>query len=270
MANDHSKSLLKYESHGDPSAPPVVFLHGFMGSACDWGEVIEHLSGTYYCIAVDLLGHGKSLDLADDDAYTPPGAATCVVRTMKHLHLIPAAVVGYSMGGRLALYLASHWGLVCSKLIVESATAGIQGEADRVTRQQADEKRARDLERGRFEEFLQTWYRQPLFATLAEDPDKLERIIQQRRLNNPTELARILRGMGAGAQAPLWSHLPGLTIPVLLMAGERDSNYVNIAGAMAKLLPHAVLEIVSGAGHNVHVENCRAVAERIKRFLRKE
>jgi 2-succinyl-6-hydroxy-2,4-cyclohexadiene-1-carboxylate synthase len=265
-----SVPLLKYESHGDPSAPPVVFLHGFMGSACDWGEVIEHLSGTYYCIALDLPGHGKSLDLADDDAYTLPGAATCVVRTMEHLHLIPAAVVGYSMGGRLALYLATHWGLVCSKLIVESATSGIQGEADRLTRQHVDEKRARDLEQGRFEEFLQTWYRQPLFATLAEDPDKLERIIQQRRLNDPTELARVLRGMGAGAQPPLWSHLPGLTIPVLVMAGERDSNYVNIAGAMARLLGHAVVEIVSGAGHNVHVENCRAVVERIKHFLLKE
>lgn len=265
-----SAALLEYELHGDPSAPPVVFLHGFMGSACDWGEVIEHLSGTYYCIAVDLPGHGKSLDLAGDDAYTPPGAATCVVRTMEHLHLIPAAVVGYSMGGRLALYMATHWGLVCSKLIVESATAGIQGEADRLTRQHADEKRTRDLERGRFEEFLQTWYRQPIFATLAEDPDKLERIIQQRRLNNPTELARVLRGMGAGAQAPLWSHLPGLTIPVLLVAGERDGKYVDILRAMAECLPLAEVEIVPGAGHNVHVENCRAVAERIKRFLLKE
>ena len=262
--------LLRYESHGDPSTPPVVFLHGFMGSARDWSEVIKRLSGTYYCIAIDLPGHGKSLHLAHDQAYTLPGAARCVVRVMQYTEAVPAPVVGYSMGGRLALYLAIHYGHACSRLIVESAGAGIRGEDERAVREHLDEKRAQELERGKFEDFLQRWYCQPVFATLAEHPEKLKRVVEWRRFNEPAELAKALRGMSAGAQAPLWEHLSGLAIPVLLVAGQGDSKYVDTVRAMAELLPHSTVEIVPGAGHNVHVENAPAVAQRIKRFLLEE
>lgn len=261
-----STPLLHYESHGDPLAPPVIFLHGFMGSTRDWDDVIECLSRTNYCVAVDLPGHGRSLDLADD-AYTLPGAVRLVLRVMEHTQIIPGAVAGYSMGGRLALHLAIHHSDTCSKLIVESATAGIRGKDERVIRQHLDEKRAEELEQGRFEDFLQTWYGQPLFAALADDPEKLARVLRRRRFNEPTELARALRGMGVGTQVPLWDRLSGVAIPVLLVTGERDSKYVEILRAMAELLPCAALEVVSGVGHNVHVEDPAAVAKRIKGFF---
>jgi 2-succinyl-6-hydroxy-2,4-cyclohexadiene-1-carboxylate synthase len=262
-----SSSLLNYEIWGDASASPIVFLHGFMGNARDWMDVIERLDNTYCCIAIDLPGHGKSLKLSNVSAYTLPGAAHCVVYTMQQAQAIPAAVVGYSMGGRLALYLARHFKEVCSRLVVESATAGIRKETQRQARQQSDEEKARDLERGRFEEFLRTWYGQPVFASLAENPQELEKVLHRRRSNEPSELAKALRGMSVGAQAPLWSDLPGLAMPVLLMAGERDEKYIDIVKAVASLLPSAAVEIVPGAGHNVHVENGSAMAERIRQFL---
>jgi 2-succinyl-6-hydroxy-2,4-cyclohexadiene-1-carboxylate synthase len=238
-----------------------------MGSARDWVGVIQRLDDTYYCIAIDLPGHGKSLNLANDLAYTLAGAAQSVVYTMQQTQAIPAAVVGYSMGGRLALYLARHFKEVCSRLVVESATAGIRGRDERQAREQSDEEKARDLERSRFEEFLRTWYGQPVFASLAENPQELEKVLHRRRSNEPSELAKALRGMSVGAQAPLWSDLPGLAMPVLLMAGERDEKYVDIVQAMASLLPSAAVEIVPGAGHNVHVENGPAMAESIRQFL---
>jgi 2-succinyl-6-hydroxy-2,4-cyclohexadiene-1-carboxylate synthase len=264
-----SGSVLNYEAYGDPSTSPIVFLHGFMGSARDWMDVIEHLDKTYYCIAVDLPAHGKSIDLSNDFAYTLPGAAHSVVQTMQRAQAIPAAVVGYSMGGRLALYLARHFEEVCSRLVVESATAGIKEETERQARQQSDEKRACDLERSRFEEFLHTWYGQPVFAGLTQNPEMLQRVLHRRRDNEPSELARALRGMSVGAQTPLWSDLPVLRMPVLLIVGERDEKYADIMQAMARLLPRAAVEIVPGVGHNVHVENALKMAEQIKNFLLK-
>lgn len=171
------------------------------------------------------------------------------------------------MGGRLALHLAIHHGDTCSKLIVESATAGIRGKNERVIRQHLDEKRAEELEQGRFEDFLQTWYGQSVFAALADDSEKLARVLRRRRFNEPTELARALRGMGVGTQVPLWDRLSGVAVPVLLVTGERDSKYVEILRAMAELLPCAALEVVSGVGHNVHVEDPATVAKQIKVFF---
>jgi 2-succinyl-6-hydroxy-2,4-cyclohexadiene-1-carboxylate synthase len=171
------------------------------------------------------------------------------------------------MGGRLALFLAIHYGHLCTSLIIESATPGIRGDDERVRRKEIDEKRAEELQQGKFEDFLQKWYSQPIFRSLAEAPEKLDKILKKRSLNEPEELAKALRGMSVGVQDPLWKHLCDIDIPVLLVTGERDRKYVDIVSTMAELLPHAAAEIVPGAGHNVHVENPSVVAERIKRFL---
>ena len=156
---------------------------------------------------------------------------------------------------------------MCSQLIVESATAGIVNENDRAQRLAEDEKRAMELEQGEFEEFLRTWYRQPIFASLVDDKEKLEDVLRQRRENKPAELAKALRGMSVGAQAPLWESLPRLNIPVLLVAGKQDGKYKDIVQKMTMSLPNATVEIVPEAGHNVHVERPSAVAKHIDRFL---
>ena len=265
--NMSSTPPLHYELRGTSSDPPVVFLHGFMGSSRDWDEVVEELSGTCYCMAIDLPGHGRSLDFTDRNTYTLTGAARGIVQVMKQADLLSATIIGYSMGGRLALYLAIQYGYLCTSLVIESATPGIRGNDERVRRKELDEKLAEELRQGQFEDFLRRWYGQPIFRSLAEVPEKLEEVLKQRIFNEPEELAKALCGMSVGAQAPLWQHLADLAMPVLLLAGEYDRKYVDIVGAMGELLPHAAVEIVPGTGHNVHVENPSGVAARIKRFL---
>jgi 2-succinyl-6-hydroxy-2,4-cyclohexadiene-1-carboxylate synthase len=238
-----------------------------MGSGQDWAEVIELLSNTYYCLTIDLPGHGKSALFTDDRSYTISEASRGIVGAMNKAGISPAPIVGYSMGGRIALDLAIHHGPVCSQLIVESATAGIVNENDRAQRLAEDEKRAMELEQGEFEDFLRTWYRQPIFASLVDDKEKLEDVLRRRRNNKPAELAKAFRGMSVGAQAPLWESLPRLNIPVLLVAGEQDGKYKDIVEKMAMSLPNATVEIVPEAGHNVHVERPSAVAKHIDRFL---
>jgi len=182
----------------------------------------------------------------------------------------PATVAGYSMGGRLALSVALRHSRVCARLIVESATAGIRDEGDRNRRKAQDEEWAHELEAGRFEDFLRTWYRQPVFDTLAENPDKLERMVQHRLGNKPADLARAMRTMGVGVQPSLWEKLSDLAMPVLLVAGGKDGKYVDIVNSMAAVLPHGQVAIVPDVGHNVHWETPQGVANHIKDFVCKE
>lgn len=258
---------LHYEWQGDPSGPPVVFLHGFLGSGRDWAEVIDLVRGVYHCLTIDLPGHGKSLHFTDRGAYALSGASLGVAEAMHKAGVRSAPMVGYSMGGRLAMDLAIHHEHLCSGLVLESASAGIPTEKARAERLASDEKRARELEQGAFEDFLPTWYAQPVFASLRDDVNGLEEVLRRRRFNEPGELAKALRGMSVGAQAPLWESLPGLNIPVLLVAGERDSKYANMVRQMAARLPHATVKIIPGVGHNCHVESPSEMARHIKEFL---
>jgi 2-succinyl-6-hydroxy-2,4-cyclohexadiene-1-carboxylate synthase len=224
-----------------------------MGSSADWLDVIYALKDRFRCIAPDLPGHGASLGLASG-SYSFEGAARATIRTLDVLDVQRATVVGYSMGGRLALYLALRHPERCSGLFLESASPGIEDAAERKARREADEERARRLESGDFETFLANWYRQPLFASLSQHQGLVEEMIEARSNNDPGELARSLRGMGTGNQPPLWEELPGLRAPVLAVAGELDEKFVEISRRMAGSSLNVRVAVVPGAGHNVRLE----------------
>ncbi len=110
------------------------------------------------------------------------------------------------------------------------------------------------LESGDLAGYLYDWYRQPLFASLSRHDGLVEAVIEARSQNDPTELARSLRGMGTGAQPSLWGELTGVRIPALVVAGELDERYAGIAARMASLNPRIRSTVVTGAGHNVRLE----------------
>lgn len=257
---------LSYELSGDRRSPAVLFLHGFMGSSADWRDVTAALKGRSLCVAVDLPGHGASLKL-EPEAYTFEGAARAVIRTLDELEVGRCVIVGYSMGGRFALYLALRYPERCAGLILESASPGLEGDEERAARRAADEERARRLEAGDFEEFLMDWYRQPLFAPMARDEKLLRQTIEARRRNEPVELARSLRGMGTGRQPSLWGELDRLGVPTLAVAGGLDEKYAGISSRMASLSPWIEPAVVRGVGHHVHAEAPAKYASLLGRFL---
>ena len=220
----------------------------------------------FRCITPDLPGHGASLGLPSG-SYSFEGAARATLEVMDRVGVGRTAFVGYSMGGRLALYLALHHPERCSGLFLESASPGLEDAAERGTRRRADEERARRLETGDFEGFLRDWYSQPLFASLAQRCGLVEETIEARRGNDPTELARALRGMGTGAQPSLWGELRSLAVPALAVAGELDEKFVTTAHRMAETSPQVRAAVVRGAGHNVRVEASDAYIDALKRFL---
>jgi 2-succinyl-6-hydroxy-2,4-cyclohexadiene-1-carboxylate synthase len=257
---------LSYTVSGDRHRPTVLFLHGFMGSGADWATVISELDERFYCVAPDLPGHGRSLGLTPQ-AYTIDGSTKMLRELLDGLGISRAALAGYSMGGRLALYLGLRHPGECSGLFLESASPGIEDAAERELRREADEERARRLESDDFGGFLADWYRQPLFASLARHGGLVRETIETRLRNDPGELARSLRGMGAGSQPSLWGELAALQVPALAVAGELDEKFVGISVRMASLSPRIRAAVVPGAGHNVSLEGPEEYLATLESFL---
>ena len=259
-------SALDHIIAGAPRLPAILFLHGFMGSGADWAGEISALDEHFYCVAPDLPGHGSSLGLPPD-AYTIEGTTRALLDLLDELGITRAALIGYSMGGRLALYLALRHPERCSGLCLESASPGIEEPAERQARREADEERARRLESGDLASFLKDWYRQPLFASLARREGLLRETIESRMRNDEGELARSLRSLGTGIQPSLWDELGTLQVPALAVAGDLDEKHAGISTRMASLSPRIRVAVVPGAGHNVHLESPEEYLALLKRFL---
>jgi 2-succinyl-6-hydroxy-2,4-cyclohexadiene-1-carboxylate synthase len=245
--------------------PIAVFLHGFLGSNEDFNEVVSLVSKQFCCLSLDLPGHGDTRVTGGDEAYAMPETANAIVQLLNHLNIPHANLVGYSMGGRLALYLALHYADRFPKTILESASPGLKTEAERLARIQHDCALAERLETN-FPQFLEDWYEQPLFRSFKQHPN-FGQMMQKRLRNNPMELAKSLRNMSTGLQPSLWKNLENHQNPLLLMVGENDRKFITINQEMASICPKAKLAIVPNAGHNIHAEQPATYANYITQFL---
>ena len=246
---------------------PLLLLHGFTGSATTWRALSGALDG-WRCIAVDLIGHGASDAPADAARYSMESCVAVLVALLDALGVGRLPVLGYSMGGRIALQLAAAAPERVSALVLEGASAGIDDPAERAERVASDHELADAIERDGLPAFVDRWERIPLFSTHTRLPaDVRARLRAQRLANRPHGLANSLRGMGAGAQTSLWPRLNALTMPALLIAGADDAKYSNMAGAMADRMPTAGVCIVPDAGHAVHLERPEIFSDRVKEFL---
>jgi 2-succinyl-6-hydroxy-2,4-cyclohexadiene-1-carboxylate synthase len=171
-------------------------------------------------------------------------------------------LVGYSMGGRVALHFALQHPQRVRTLLLESASPGIEDASARAERAASDDALAERIVRQGIPAFVDEWEHQPLLA-LRPHVTAGVRANQhaQRLLNSPVGLANSLRGMGAGRQTPLWSRLPELHAPVQLIVGHRDGRYRSIGERMRALLPQAKLAVVRDAGHTVHLDQPQRFAD---------
>ncbi len=257
---------LHYVLAGSYAKRPLLFLHGFMGSAGDWESCIAQLSNEFFCISADLPGHGQSID-CEPRLYSMEGCAKVLIDLLDDLGLQQCGLVGYSMGGRVALYVASTYPERFNGVVLESASPGLRTAVEREARRQEDELRAQELEQGSFDTFLDRWYSQPLFKSLVSDEAALRRIVQRRRHNIPVELAKSLRGMGTGVQPSLWERWPRLQLNLLIVVGEQDEKFKRIGQSMVELNRRSQLIIVPNVGHNVHAENPKEYARIIHTFF---
>jgi 2-succinyl-6-hydroxy-2,4-cyclohexadiene-1-carboxylate synthase len=251
---------------GNPTGQPLVFLHGWLGSSDDWLPVTQEFCDNYSVLLIDLPGHGGNRDPADD--YDLPQVAGAVVETIREQTNAKPTLIGYSLGGRVALQCTLDYPDAFRALVLEGANPGLRSEAEREQRRKLDDQRAGRLIDIGLEAFLREWYRGDLFASLAADPQRLEKLIEARARGNPLALAASLRNLSVGRQQPVWDRLDEIALPVLLVAGELDRKFVAISRELETGLPCAELAIVGSAGHNTHLEQPQAFAETLLRFLR--
>jgi len=154
--------MLYHTTTGTRDNPPLLLLHGFLGSHADFLGLLPTLSKHFYCIAADLPGHGKTETKLGD--YTFAHTARAIADLLDYLNVRKTHVLGYSMGGRVALYLACEFGDRIANLMVESASPGLKAAFDRKQRQQQDDLTALSLLKMPLPDFLDQWYKNPLFA----------------------------------------------------------------------------------------------------------
>jgi 2-succinyl-6-hydroxy-2,4-cyclohexadiene-1-carboxylate synthase len=233
--------------------PDLVLLHGFTHTGASWDPVIAALGERYRALAPDIRGHGAASDLR-------PVTLDAVIGDLTSVAGERFTLVGYSMGGRIALHAALAGSLAerVQRLVLIGASPGIADAASRAERFAADEALAAEIEGMGIEEFAARWAATPV---LSGQPAEVAAAAHSDRLRSrPGALAGALRGLGTGALAPVWDRLGGLRVPVTLVVGERDQKFREIAVAMAGLLPEVGVVVVPGAGHAVHLEAPHDVA----------
>ncbi len=255
-----------YETYGDKNNPAVLLLHGFMGNGNSWNEIIDILQRDHYCITIDLPGHGQSLDV-EESHYKMPECAKLIFKIIGKLNIDKFSLVGYSMGGRLGLFIALNYPEYINKAVLESASPGLRTEQERVERQKSDGLLALELERAPLADFVEKWYEQPLFKPLKKDKKRFQELLQNRLVNTPRGLAGSLRFMGLGAQPSLWENLKELKCPTLLIVGDLDAKFHEIAKQMSQQSKKIKVKSIDGAGHNVHFEQPDQYVKALKSFL---
>jgi 2-succinyl-6-hydroxy-2,4-cyclohexadiene-1-carboxylate synthase len=251
------------------SLPKCILLHGFTGSSQNWHPLLPTLTSHFQILTLDILGHGRSASPPDPTRYHIAQVAADIVALLDQLTDQPAHLLGYSMGGRLALYLAAHYPQRFRSLILESASPGLKTEAERADRRQRDNALADRIERDGLEAFVDFWESLALWDSQEQlSADIRANLRQQRLQNNPMGLTNSLRGMGTGAQPSLWEKLAEISVPVLLLTGELDYKFCGIGEEMASLLPQAKHHTISGAGHTIHLEKPTQYSQAMVSFLK--
>ena len=237
----------------------VTLVHGFLGSPADWADVLARLAPGIACDCVALaeLGCG-SVDEA---------AAGLARRVERH----PCdLLVGYSMGGRIALELAATRPALVPRLLLLAASPGLDDEAERARRAGEDDARAQEILRDGLDAFVERWYRLPIFAPFTRHASFSAARVR-RAQGESAFWARCVTGCSPGRGTPRWDALPALAARTVYAAGELDERYAAYAARARELTSShgnpLRTELVAGAGHVLPLEAPEACARLIESTL---
>ncbi|GAB4188752.1 MAG: 2-succinyl-6-hydroxy-2,4-cyclohexadiene-1-carboxy late synthase [Simkaniaceae bacterium] len=258
--------MLFSTSQGNISQFPICFLHGLLGSHEDFQEIIKEFRNRHHCIAIDLPGHGNS-DFNSNYFREDPFKATieAIYRTLLQRQIRRCHIIGYSMGGRLAMLLGKKYPGLIGKMIILSSHPGLKKEA-RKKRKNKDNAWADLIEEYGLDTFLTRWYDQALFKNLRSK-DKFACMLKQRKRNHPHAIAWALRNLSLAKQPSLNSFLQSPPFPLLWICGGRDEKYQNLYAAMKKTYPKLRLQQIAECSHALHIENPKECFRVIEPFL---
>jgi len=242
---------------GKPGMPWLVFLHGFSGDCREWQTVGASLSD-YPRLYLDLPGHGASASIGVADFHA---VNALLEKTLLSYNILSYWLVGYSLGGRIAMFHACQRPTGLCGLIVEGGHPGLQTTAGRDARRQSDWRWSERFRHQPLEEVFADWYQQPVFASLTDA--RRRELIALRSQNSGARLADMLEATSLAVQPDLRADLRASSIPFYYLYGERDDKFAAIAREL-----HADCHAIPHAGHNAHRENPAAVAASLAQILR--
>lgn len=245
--------------------PHIVFVHGTFGRGSDWKLARERLHKLFDCSssALDLPGHaGRPLHVGQDTFEQ-------LIHAVRDEIKQPSVIVGYSLGGRVALRAALRAAstVPLRGLILEGANPGIDDLNVRIERARLDAQRAEEVERVGLTAFLDRWYRLPLFGFEEHDDAARTELVNKRAADqDPASIARILRDASPGRVPSLWPELSKTSMPIAFIHGSKDKRYADIGERLRLTSPHAHVHSIADAGHNTHDDNPQAFAEIVAAF----
>lgn len=247
----------------------VVALHGFTGDGTTMLPLLDRIRGGRPALAIDLVGHGISEAPGHLESYSMPSVVDQVLSIIGPHGPGSVHLVGYSMGGRVALSLAARAPWYFSSITTMSATPGIDDAAERAERHDRDLALATRLVDKGIDAFIDEWLDLPIFENYVANLSStdLEHTRLQRRKASELGLANSLRGTGTGAMPPVWNMLKSIRSPILSLAGSLDQRYVEIARQIESLAHNAQFRAIDNAGHVVHIENLDQVGHLVAQFL---
>jgi 3-oxoadipate enol-lactonase len=256
---DRGDGALQYAIAGD--GDPVVFIHGFGLDSEMWAPQWPVFAERYRTIRYDLRGYGRSS--------MPEGPYSHVEDLLALIDFLgcgPAHLVGLSMGGRYALRAAQAApAAVRSLTLADTALDGHAWSEDwlRRWRQMTDAAKAGDIAAAR-----QHWLEHALFEPALEQPKAAAAL--------ETMIARYSgwhwrqRDPDLGPAKPIADVLPGISIPTLMIIGERDlPDFQTIAQRVAQDMPNVELRTIPGAGHMSNLEAPREFNRLVLEHLRR-
>ncbi|MDM5249870.1 2-succinyl-6-hydroxy-2,4-cyclohexadiene-1-carboxylate synthase [Lysinibacillus sp. G4S2] len=245
----------------------LVALHGFTGSTDTWRNLAKALPDVRV-IAIDLIGHGQTALPQQISRFSMQEQIQDIEEVCSQLELKKIMLLGYSMGGRVALSYAISYPERIEKLILESASPGLRTAKERSERCERDNALAEKIMRNGLLSFVNAWENIPLFQSQKRLPNSVQEAIRSERLSQKADgLAGSLRGIGTGAQPSYWLSLAELEFPVLLITGSFDEKFCKIALEMKALLKNVKHQTVNDAGHAIHVENPAEFATIVEEYL---
>jgi 2-succinyl-6-hydroxy-2,4-cyclohexadiene-1-carboxylate synthase len=256
---------IRYHIQIKGEGKPIICLHGFSENIGTWKSLV--LEG-HQLILVDLIGHGESDKPRSGKYYSLKLMLRHLNKLIHQLGSSKYSILGYSMGGRIALAYSLAYPNEIDKLVLESASYGECGLLNRLKRRRSDSKLAGGIRKNGVEWFNQYWSGLSIFETQRKLPEDIVNEISERRLSNVTyALSNTLLGTGQGKFPCLKNQVTNLSMPVLYISGEYDEKYCRTGNEFQKLNPNIRHETIRGAGHNTHIEDTKGFAEVLRKFL---
>ncbi|MCZ6673487.1 MAG: 2-succinyl-6-hydroxy-2,4-cyclohexadiene-1-carboxylate synthase [Verrucomicrobia bacterium] len=246
--------------------PTLICLHGFVGSGSDFEILADHYPDHPTLIAPDFPDYAIDPEVTDDAWGTALSALKKIIEI--EASDAPSVLLGYSMGGRIALQFALKYPGLLKALVLVGATPGIADHTDREKRVRADEELATKVANQLIDTFLESWLNQPLLNSQKRIPEPYRsKMWNMRRKHKVQTIAQNLISLGTGSMQPAWKQLPELHLPTFLITGEEDKKFTQIAQQMMQSLPMAQHSTISESGHAACFEQPTEVAKKLNHFL---